>query len=125
MKNIPDVVVFAAIHGAHPAGQRFALFNNIPDVVVFAAIHGAHPEGQRFALFNNIPDVFCIRCHPWRSPCGPTLCVVQQHSRCFLYSLPSVALTDLFSLSAVISLSSVTHKLLLLSHCAVLSHFSI
>ena len=42
-----------------------------------------------------------------------------------LYSLPSVALTDLFSPFAVISLSSVTHKLLLLSHCAVLSHFSI
>jgi hypothetical protein len=71
--------LFAAIHGAHPAGQRFALFNNIPDVVVFAAMFTKRQD-SRFAQrklpkANIMDDVsekysryFCIRCHPWRSP---------------------------------------------------------
>jgi hypothetical protein len=31
LKNIPDVFLFAAIHGAHPPGQRFALLTKRQD----------------------------------------------------------------------------------------------
>ena len=49
-------------------GQRFALFKNIPDVFVFAAIHGAHPKGPTLRIVQKHSRCFCIRRHPWRSP---------------------------------------------------------
>jgi hypothetical protein len=37
--------------------RRFApMLKNIPDVFLFAAIHGAHPPGQRFALLTKRQD---------------------------------------------------------------------
>jgi hypothetical protein len=48
---------------------------------LFAAIHGALLSGQRFALLKTTPGGCFIRCHPWRSPFRPTLCVVKNHSR--------------------------------------------
>jgi hypothetical protein len=82
-KNIPDVFVFAAFHGAPPPGQCFALFTkrqdsrfaqlqlpkaNIRDDVsenlsrrfCIRAIPGTHPPGHRRCapMFKNIPDVF-------------------------------------------------------------------
>ncbi len=50
----------AAIPGAHPLGQCFALLKIDPDYFLFAAILGAHPLGQCFALLKIDPDNFLV-----------------------------------------------------------------
>jgi hypothetical protein len=48
-------------------GRQTTLFKNIPDIFVFAAIHGAHPKGPANNAVQKYSRYFCIRSHPWRS----------------------------------------------------------
>ncbi|WP_188713512.1 hypothetical protein [Rheinheimera tangshanensis] len=60
LKIVPDDFLFAAIHGAHPSGQCFALLKIVPDDFLFAAIHGAYPLGQ-LKLLKIVPDDFFFK----------------------------------------------------------------
>jgi len=44
----------------HPLGQ-LKLLKIVPDDFLFAAIHGAHPSGQCFALLKIVPDDFFFK----------------------------------------------------------------
>tara|TARA_R110002126_G_scaffold43555_28_gene124987 strand:- start:5096 stop:5272 length:177 start_codon:yes stop_codon:yes gene_type:complete len=52
--------LFAAIHGANPSGQLYALLKIFPQDFLFAAIHGANPSGQRSALLKIFPEDFLL-----------------------------------------------------------------